>query len=212
MHQYTSAYLRKWLVNYPELQALVGVPQPERWHPEGDAFEHTMMVLDQANQRYPEDRIINLAAVCHDLGKALTPKDTWPKHYGHETLGLQPTMQFLSRLNLTQDTIDCVMFLVKYHMHMHKVRVMNYKTYLKIYLESDKLLKGAPMWALLKLAKLGVCDHYGRGGVDPNERYIEPIEFVSIMTELDKAKVENLAHKEQLRFVEDTLRRFRNVE
>jgi len=67
---------------FPELAALVGVPQSKQWHPEGDVFEHTMQALDAAadicrrcndTQMNEEERLILMyAALCHDLGKAKT--------------------------------------------------------------------------------------------------------------------------------------------
>lgn len=207
---YTRVHLSQHLDQYPELKALQGVTQPERWHPEGDAFEHTLLVVDQQQARYPYDPVLNLAAVCHDFGKALTPKDKWPKHYGHADLGIKPSREFLDRLDISNDVKDIVLFLVKYHMHMHQVRVMNHKTYLKLYIEASKL--AVPTIVLSKLAKLGVCDHYGRGGVDPNERYVDPFIFISIMREFEHNDVTSMNQKEQLEFAKKTIDRMTNVD
>jgi tRNA nucleotidyltransferase (CCA-adding enzyme) len=64
---------------FPEIDALFGVPQPPKWHPEIDCGIHTMMVLEQASllSQIPE---VRFAALVHDLGKATTPKSQWPKH------------------------------------------------------------------------------------------------------------------------------------
>lgn len=74
-------------VLFPELCALHGVTQPEIHHPEGDVWVHSMMVLDAAAQLSPEP-MIRFAALMHDLGKGVTPKALWPKHYGHEQAGV----------------------------------------------------------------------------------------------------------------------------
>lgn len=74
-------------VLFPELSALKGVQQPVKYHPEGDVWVHSLMVLDAAAQLSNEGKV-RWAALVHDLGKALTPKDLWPKHSGHEQAGV----------------------------------------------------------------------------------------------------------------------------
>ncbi len=64
----------------PEIDALFGVPQPAKWHPEIDTGLHTLMVLEQA-ARLTRDKAVRFAALVHDLGKALTPADMLPKHH-----------------------------------------------------------------------------------------------------------------------------------
>ncbi len=70
-------------VIYPEIDALFGVPQPPRWHPEIDTGVHTLMALDQA-LGLSDDTRVRFAALVHDLGKAQTPRSEWPAHRGHE--------------------------------------------------------------------------------------------------------------------------------
>ncbi|MGB0495104.1 MAG: multifunctional CCA addition/repair protein, partial [Kangiellaceae bacterium] len=72
---------------FPEISCLWGIPNPERWHPEIDTGIHTMMVLEQS-ALLCEDPITRFAALCHDLGKGVTPKDQWPSHRGHEKAGV----------------------------------------------------------------------------------------------------------------------------
>ena len=88
-------------VLFPEVEALFGVPQPEKHHPEIDSGVHTLMVLEQAKKladRANDPESVLFAALCHDLGKALTPKDILPHHYGHEQKGIAPTEQLANRL------------------------------------------------------------------------------------------------------------------
>ena len=80
-------------VLFPEISALDGVPNPAKYHPEIDSFIHTMLVLQQAVKLTRKYQILNkscgsfLLRLCHDLGKALTPKEMWPSHHGHEKSG-----------------------------------------------------------------------------------------------------------------------------
>ena len=71
---------------FPHVAALVGKTQPSEWHPEGDAFEHTMMVLDEV-ATHTDDLLARFCALAHDFGKGQTPADMLPKHIGHDKRG-----------------------------------------------------------------------------------------------------------------------------
>ncbi len=92
---------------FPELRALVGCAQEREWHPEGDVWVHTMMVIDQARQRIddlekPEQIAVMLGAVCHDLGKPQTTAvvDGRIRSMDHEQAGIEPATALLDRLNV----------------------------------------------------------------------------------------------------------------
>lgn len=91
----------------PELQPLVGCPQEPEWHPEGDVWTHTLMVVDQARARNddldrPRRVTVMLAALCHDLGKPATTGvvDGRIRSLDHEQAGVAPTTSLLDRLNI----------------------------------------------------------------------------------------------------------------
>ena len=91
----------------PELEPLVGCPQEPEWHPEGDVWIHTLMVIDQARTRIddlerPEQITVMLGAVCHDLGKPATTAviDGRIRSLEHEQAGVPPTLALLDRLNV----------------------------------------------------------------------------------------------------------------
>lgn len=71
---------------FPEIAALIGKSQPEEHHPEGDAFEHTMQIIDAVSER-TESLKTRFAALMHDIGKGATPTDMLPHHYGHDERG-----------------------------------------------------------------------------------------------------------------------------
>ena len=92
---------------FPELQALVGCPQEPEWHPEGDVWKHTLLVIDEARRRIeglsrPCQLAIMLGAVCHDFGKPATTAriDGRIRSRNHEQAGLEPTQAFLDRLKV----------------------------------------------------------------------------------------------------------------
>jgi tRNA nucleotidyltransferase (CCA-adding enzyme) len=95
----------------PELKPLVGCEQEPDWHPEGDVWTHTLMVIDTAralNHDLPRAQLIAimLGAVCHDLGKPATTAfiDGKIRSPNHEEAGVEPTLKLLDRLNV--HTID----------------------------------------------------------------------------------------------------------
>jgi len=96
---------------FPQLRALVGCEQEPDWHPEGDVWTHTLLVIDNTvDQSRDLDRArrltLMLGAVCHDFGKPATTafSDGRIRSLNHEEAGVAPTLQFLDRLNV--HTID----------------------------------------------------------------------------------------------------------
>jgi tRNA nucleotidyltransferase (CCA-adding enzyme) len=112
---------------FPELKALVGVPQQPEWHPEGDVDVHTLMVTDEARKLiddlpYAKQMTVMLGALCHDFGKPATTEffdGKWRSH-AHDVAGIEPTLAFLDRLGIyTLDGYDVraqVVQLVRYHL------------------------------------------------------------------------------------------------
>lgn len=95
----------------PEMHPLVGCEQEPEWHPEGDVWVHTLMVIDKARQLNgdldrPRLTTVMLGAVCHDLGKPATTAviDGRIRSIDHEQAGVAPTLSLLDRLNV--HTID----------------------------------------------------------------------------------------------------------
>jgi tRNA nucleotidyltransferase (CCA-adding enzyme) len=121
---------------WPEMAALVDCPQEPEWHPEGDVWTHTLMVVDEARQRIddlarPGRVIIMLAAVSHDFGKPATTAfvDGRIRSLGHEEAGVPPATAWLDRLNVqSMEGVDVrrhVLGLVAHHLKpgmWHKVR------------------------------------------------------------------------------------------
>lgn len=111
----------------PELEPLVGCPQEPEWHPEGDVWTHTLLVVDEARRRNGDlDRArlaaVMLGAVCHDLGKPATTAvvDGRIRSLGHEEAGVAPAASLLDRLNVQSlDGFDVrmqVLGLVAHHL------------------------------------------------------------------------------------------------
>lgn len=106
-------------VLFPELYRLHGVTQPAKYHPEGDVWIHTMMVLDAAAE-LSEDLNIRFAALVHDLGKGVTPAELWPKHHGHEKAGLSLVTALCDRYRVPKLTTAFALKATEFHGLIHQ--------------------------------------------------------------------------------------------
>jgi tRNA nucleotidyltransferase (CCA-adding enzyme) len=152
----------------PELRPLVACPQEPEWHPEGDVWTHTLMVVDQAralNQDLSRPLMVTvmLGALCHDLGKPPTTAviDGRIRSLEHEEAGVAPTIGLLDRLNIhTIDGYDVrgqVLGLVAHHLKpgmFHKAGNVSDGAFRRLAQKVDLEL----------LARVARADCLGRGG------------------------------------------------
>ena len=106
---------------FAEVEALIDVPQNPVYHPEGDVWNHTMLVLDAAatmRTEASEPFAFMMAALCHDLGKAVTTDEVDGRFisYGHEKAGIEVAKTFLDRLGASTKTHTYVLNMVELHM------------------------------------------------------------------------------------------------
>jgi tRNA nucleotidyltransferase (CCA-adding enzyme) len=121
---------------FPEVDALFGVPQPERWHPEIDTGVHVMMVLDEAEKLTPSGAV-RFAALVHDLGKATTPADRLPSHPGHERRGAKLIARFAERLPVPKAWRELAVLVAEFHTHCHRAFELRPETVLKVLERTD---------------------------------------------------------------------------
>ena len=150
---------------FPEIYRLKTALESRRWHPEGDAYEHTMLVLQQA-QEFQFDLETRYACLTHDLGKGTTPRDELPKHYGHDVRGVKLVKQFSDRLCVPSKMRDRAMKACRYHMLLHKLDMLNSKTFVKMF---DAMGASNDIQSVTLLYCVGVCDERGRLGSENNE-------------------------------------------
>ncbi|MDO5059658.1 MAG: multifunctional CCA addition/repair protein [Neisseria sp.] len=115
----------------PEIEALFGVPQPEKHHPEIDSGVHTLMVLQTAADHgltLPE----RYAALLHDLGKALTPSEKWPSHHGHDILGVAAVREANRRLRVPKACADLAELVCRWHIVLHSAAELRPTTALDV--------------------------------------------------------------------------------
>ncbi|MDO5053833.1 MAG: multifunctional CCA addition/repair protein [Pasteurella oralis] len=152
---------------FPELDALCGVPNPAKYHPEIDSFIHTMLVLKQAvllteNTHYQKSAV-RFAAICHDFGKALTPKAILPHHYGHEKAGIKPIRMLCQRFKLPNTIQTFAELCCQYHSHIHKAFELRPETIIKLFNALDVWRKPQRFAELLVVC---VADSRGRTGFE----------------------------------------------
>jgi tRNA nucleotidyltransferase (CCA-adding enzyme) len=148
----------------PELDALWGVPQPPAHHPEIDTGVHVMQVLDYAaGQDYALP--VRFAALMHDLGKGATPPETWPRHHGHEGLGVALAEAVCARLRVPLECRDLAVMTAREHGNLHRALELNATTIITLFGRCDAFRRPERFAQMLLAAE---CDARGRagGGVD----------------------------------------------
>lgn len=146
----------------PEIAHLFGVPQPQKWHPEIDTGIHTLLVTKQA-AALTSSPIIRFAATLHDLGKALTPKESWPKHHRHEQLGLAPIRALCERIKVPNAFRDCALLVCAEHSNVHRAYELNASTFVAIFDRCDAWRKPE---RIMQLTTACQADSQGRTGLE----------------------------------------------
>ncbi|MEM7083841.1 MAG: multifunctional CCA addition/repair protein [Pseudomonadota bacterium] len=151
-------------VLFPELDALYGVPQPPRWHPEIDTGVHTMMVIDQAAQ-LSDNPEVRFAALVHDLGKATTPADILPSHHGHEQRSVDLLKTLCARLTVPKRYRDLAILVAAHHGKVHRAFDLKASTVLKLLLATDAFRKPERFKDFITACE---ADSRGRLGLEKN--------------------------------------------
>lgn len=102
-------------IHFKEIYDLIGALQPPQHHPEGDSFNHTMMVVDKSAE-LTDNLEIRFSALVHDLGKGITPKEEYPHHYGHEIKGVDLVVKFGNRIKAPTRWIKSAKVACREHM------------------------------------------------------------------------------------------------
>ena len=148
-------------VLFPEVFNLLACTESPKWHPEGNTFEHTMLVLTAASKLNPGSLVAAFNALTHDFGKAEVPAHLHPKFFGHADLGMKPVAAFCDRLKVPADLKKTAVLVCKFHMHMHQLNVMKATTFVKMFDAMDAWRNEA---VVEDLVNLGMADHRGRLG------------------------------------------------
>lgn len=158
-------------VLFSEIDALHRVPNPVKHHPEVDSFIHTMLVLKQAVNLTENNPILNksavrFAAICHDLGKALTPQNILPHHYGHEQAGIKPTRSLCKRLKVPSYFQELAELTCEFHTHIHKAFELRAETVITLFNRFDVWRKSQRFQEFLQVC---LADTRGRTGFETKD-------------------------------------------
>lgn len=150
---------------FPEIEALFGVPQPEKWHPEIDTGIHTLMVLEQS-AALSSNNAVRFAALVHDLGKALSPKESLPKHHGHGQKGLAPIKALCERIRVPNEYRDLALLVSDLHQNIHQAFELRPETIIKQFDKADLWRKPERLAQILLACE---ADMKGRTGFEAQD-------------------------------------------
>lgn len=123
---------------FPEIDALFGVPQTAVHHPEIDTGIHTLMSLQQA-VKLGGNTCVRFATLLHDLGKAATPPEEWPRHIAHEDRSLPLVKKLCARLAAPKEFKELALITAQWHTHCHRALELKPSTVLKVLHATDAL-------------------------------------------------------------------------
>lgn len=126
--------------HFPELHELIGVPQRAEYHPEGDAWIHTLLVLDHAAALCPS-LPVRYSALVHDLGKGVTPHKELPRHIGHEEAGLPLVKRMSKRLKVPNEWLEAALVVTRFHLRVHRIFEMKASSIVRMLYEMDAFRK-----------------------------------------------------------------------
>lgn len=171
--------MKKYPLNL--LLKLKSTEQSPKYHPEGNAWNHTMLVVDEAakvKKQSTEEKAFMWAALLHDIGKPDTTRKRKDKitSYDHDVVGAGLSSEFLSYFTEDEELIEKVHALVRYHMHiLYVLKELPYGDIPHLLQEVD----------IEEIALLSKCDRLGRIGVD---REAEELEYQQYIRKLQKAQ------------------------
>lgn len=141
----------------PEAEAMKGVEQPPEFHPEGDVYIHTKMLLDQLSR---PDVVLAFGSLLHDIGKPLTKTVTDRIRFNnHQTVGARMTERILRRLRFSNDEIDNITACVENHMRFKDVPHMR-EAKLKRFMARPTFLTELELHRIDCLASHGILDNW----------------------------------------------------
>lgn len=158
----------------PEVDALFGVPQPARHHPEIDTGLHILLTVQQAARLTVADGVADgmadnvvdsrvvFAALLHDLGKGVTARELWPAHRGHEQAGLPLVEAVCERLKVPRAYRDLALTVCAHHLNCHRARELRPATLLRLLTVTGALRDGDRFEGFLRAC---TADARGRAGL-----------------------------------------------
>ncbi|MBF0193182.1 MAG: multifunctional CCA addition/repair protein [Magnetococcales bacterium] len=176
-----------------ELETLAGQTQPQQYHPEGDAWIHTLLSVDAAAQLSPKTEV-RFAALMHDIGKGLTPNSSLPHHYGHEETGAKQLEEFCLRIKAPKSFTKLAILTAKYHMHCHRIAQMRPKRIVKLLGQLDAFRNPKIVEDFILAC---TADKWGRGEDRMNKPYMPGEQLKDCLNSciaIDNKAISNTGH------------------
>lgn len=149
-------------VIFPEIDALFGVPQPARWHPEIDTGVHVLLALREAASRSFSSEV-RFAVLVHDLGKGTTPAADLPSHTGHEKRSVELVLDLCQRLAAPNRFRDLAVAVARNHGLCHRAMELRPATLLSLLESLDAFRRGDRVTEFLDACE---ADARGRTGLE----------------------------------------------
>lgn len=143
----------------PEIDRLFGVPNPRLYHPEVDSGIHSLMALEVATKLSTNPEV-RFAALLHDLGKACTPYQVWPKQIQHEHLGGAVIAQLCRRLAIPNRYQKLAMLAAQWHLQIHRLSQLSANKIVEVLTHTQALQNDTLFEELLLVCE---ADSRGRG-------------------------------------------------
>lgn len=150
----------------PEVNALFGVPQPEKYHPEIDTGVHLLMALDIAAELEQSSARVVFAVLLHDLGKGITEAQYLPSHIGHEAAGLPLVDAVCDRLKVPNASHDLARKVCRHHLRCHRILEARPKTVLRLLEKLDVFRQAQVLPDFIAACE---ADYRGRKGLQDRE-------------------------------------------
>lgn len=147
----------------PEVNALFGVPQPEKYHPEIDTGVHLLMALDAAARLRPGEARVVFAVLMHDLGKGITPEHKWPRHIGHEAAGVPLVDAVCARIKAPNAAHDLARKVCAWHLDCHRILEARPATVLRLLERVDVFRQPDTLADFVSACE---ADYLGRKGLE----------------------------------------------
>lgn len=177
---------------FPEIESMIGVPQPPKHHPEGDVFTHTMLVLKRSAE-LGFDLETRFAALTHDFGKAPT-YSTYGNLHGHESAGLEEIRQFCDRFRIPNRFRILALLTSDNHTRCHRLFELTPKKLHKLIIENLDAIKHPVRFQQFLHACM--CDAQGRGETFVDKAYPQlemALSARDALIELDKKAIVEMA-------------------
>ncbi len=169
----------------PEVDALFGVPQPARWHPEIDTGTHLLLALAAAARAHEAPATV-FAVLVHDLGKGVTPEHLLPRHRGHEARGVPLVRALCDRLGAPRAWRELALAVTREHLNVHRALELKPSTVIRLLTAVDAWRRPERFGRFVAACR---ADARGRAGNEaaayPQAQYLQAVREAAVAVRVD---------------------------